>query len=350
MALTGAHAILQVHPTRRCNLHCRHCYSSSGPRIADTTDHEVLRRSVADARGLGYDVLAVSGGEPLLYRGLLPLLRHAHELGMRTAVTTNGLLLTRRRLAELVGLVDVLAISLDGRPETHDWIRDDRRAFARMSSRLEGVRESGITFGFITTVTMHNAHELEFVFGLAAKHAAALVQVHPLEPDGAGADLAASVPDSTELGAAFFEATRLSVVHGIPTQVDLVTQRDLRSAPERFLTTPWDQSSPLGGWLTPLVLETDGTVVPLSYGFGRGYALGSVHEAPMTALAERWDAERLRRLAAALHEELLRDQVTFANWYAQMVRRSTSPEPAPRQPSRSASWTTDAASTSGVRK
>jgi MoaA/NifB/PqqE/SkfB family radical SAM enzyme len=55
---------------------------------------------------------------------------------MRTAVTTNGLLLTERRLSELVGLVDVLAISLDGRPETHDWMRGDRRAFGQMSSRL----------------------------------------------------------------------------------------------------------------------------------------------------------------------------------------------------------------------
>src|SRR4029079_3353776 len=132
MGLTGASAILQIHPSRRCNLRCRHCYSSSGPWVADTTDLDVLRRTVTEACSLGYDVFAVSGGEPLLFRGLSLLLTHAHRLGMRTAVTSNGLLLTERRLSELVGLVDVLAISLDGRPETHDWMRGDRRAFARM--------------------------------------------------------------------------------------------------------------------------------------------------------------------------------------------------------------------------
>ncbi|WP_410792310.1 radical SAM protein [Kribbella sp. C-35] len=323
MGLTGASAILQVHPTRRCNLRCRHCYSSSGPWVADTTDLEVVRRTVADARSLGYDVLAVSGGEPLLFRDLLPLLRHAHDLGMRTAVTTNGLLLTERRLSELVGLVDVLAISLDGRPETHNWMRGDRRAFGQMSSRLPAVRDSGLVFAFITTLTMHNAHELEFVFEQAAEYDAALVQVHPLEPDGAGADLQASVPDSTELGFAFFEATRLSVVHDIPVQIDLVTQKDLRSAPERFLIAPRDPRASLGSWLTPLVLETDGTVVPLSYGFGRDYALGSVREAPLAALAERWDFEPLRRQAVALYDELVRDDVKFTNWYERMMRRST---------------------------
>lgn len=285
-------------------------------------DLEVLCRAVADARSLGYDVLAVSGGEPLLYRGLLPLLGHAHALGMRTAVTSNGLLLTERRLSELVGLVDILAVSVDGRPATHDRMRGDR-AFSRMSMRLPLVRDSGIAFAFITTLTMHNAHELEFVFELASEYEAALVQVHPLEPDGAGAALHSSVPDSTELGYAFFEATRLSVVHDVPVQIDLVTQKDLRSAPERFMVSPRDPGAALGSWLTPLVIETDGTVVPLSYGFGRLYALGNVHDAPVLELAERWDFEPLRRQAVGLYEELVRDDVKFTNWYERMVRRST---------------------------
>ncbi|MEA2429523.1 MAG: hypothetical protein QOF37_3151 [Thermoleophilaceae bacterium] len=322
MGLTGASAILQVHPSRRCNLRCHHCYSSSGPWVADTTDLDVLLRTVSQARKLGYEVLAVSGGEPLLFRDLSPLLGHAHQLGMRTAVTTNGLLLTEKRLSKLMGLVDVLAISLDGHPETHDWMRGDRRAFARMFARLPAVRDSGITFAFITTLTMLNAHELEFVFELATEYNAALVQVHPLEPDGAGANLLASVPDSTELGFAFFEATRLSVVHGIPAQIDVVTQKDLRSAPERFLIAPPDPRASLASWLTPLVLETDGTVVPLSYGFGRGYALGNVREAPLRALAERWDSEPLRRQALILYEELVRDEVKLTNWYERMMRRS----------------------------
>jgi sulfatase maturation enzyme AslB (radical SAM superfamily) len=323
MGLTGQSAILQVHPSRRCNLRCRHCYSSSGPWVADTTDLDVLRRAVADARTLGYDVLSVSGGEPLLFRGLLPLLRQARDVGMRTSVTSNGLLLTPRRLSELTGLVDVLAISLDGRPETHEWMRGDRRAFSQMAARLPGVRDSGIGFAFITTLTMHNVHELEFVFELAAESGAALVQVHPLEPDGVGAHLRASVPDSTELGYALFEATRLSVVHGIPVQIDLVTQQDLRAAPERFLVRPRDPGSPLGHWLTPLVVETDGFVVPLSYGFGRDFALGPMHSTSLLALAEQWDAEPLRRMAADLHTQLIRDQVRFSNWYERMMRLST---------------------------
>jgi MoaA/NifB/PqqE/SkfB family radical SAM enzyme len=324
MGLTGRSAILQVHPSRRCNLRCRHCYSSSGPWESATMALPVLTRALGDARELGYDVVSVSGGEPLLFAGLLPLLRHAREVGMRTAVTTNGLLLTPRRLEELVGLVDVLAISLDGRPETHEWMRGDERAFTRMAARLPAVRESGIGFAFITTLTMTNVHELEFVFELAADSGASLVQVHPLEPDGEGRNLLDAVPDSTELGFAFFEATRLSVVHGIPAQVDLVSQADLRSAPERFLVDPPEPGQPLGQWLTPLVIETDGSVVPLSHGFGRAYALGNLGDGDLRTLASTWDARPLAGLARDLHRELVDGGAAFTNWYERIARTSAS--------------------------
>ncbi len=35
MRFTGARGVLQVHPTRRCNLTCIHCYSDSGPQARD---------------------------------------------------------------------------------------------------------------------------------------------------------------------------------------------------------------------------------------------------------------------------------------------------------------------------
>ncbi len=64
MPPTGFRSILQVHPSRRCNLRCKHCYSDSGPDVDATMELGQLLRLVDDAAGLGYDVLSVSGGEP----------------------------------------------------------------------------------------------------------------------------------------------------------------------------------------------------------------------------------------------------------------------------------------------
>src|SRR5437588_10013560 len=145
--------VLQVHPTLRCNLRCLHCYSSSGPELSAQLDPELLGSAVIAAGEEGFNVLGVSGGEPTLYRSLPALLDRAHVAGMLTTVTSNGMLLDNRKLDSLAGGIDLLAISLDGSRESHDRMRAADGSFDRMASRLDGVRSSGIPFGFIFTLT-----------------------------------------------------------------------------------------------------------------------------------------------------------------------------------------------------
>src|SRR6266568_1245666 len=123
MPPTGRHRILQIHPTRLCNLLCRHCYSESGPGQRGAIEASVLSAAIADAARLGYRTVAVSGGEPFLYPALPATLQAARAHGMTTTITTNGTVLTERRAAQVAGLVDLVAISLDGTPESHNRMR-----------------------------------------------------------------------------------------------------------------------------------------------------------------------------------------------------------------------------------
>ncbi len=323
MGIAGDRAIVQLHPTRRCNLHCRHCYSSSGPHVSAQTPPDVLCRLVADAAGLGYQVVGISGGEPLLYPALLEVLQAAKAAGLRTTVTSNGMLLTERRLGELVGFVDVLAISLDGRPESHVAMRGDDRAFAMLDRRMEGVRRSGIPFGLITTLTQHNVHEAEFVVGYAVEHGASLVQLHPLEPEGAArVNLPGSVPDVRESAFAIVEGARLAAAYEIPVQVDVARIADLVGRPDLFLAEPPEDPVALAAWLSPLVVETDGTVVPVTYGFPRMYAVGNVCDRDLSALALSWDPEPFLELCRAVAARLLSQRRGLFNWYDELVREA----------------------------
>jgi len=323
VGVTGGKAIVQLHPTRRCNLSCRHCYSLSGPRVSETTPPPLLMDLMTDAAGLGFDVVGVSGGEPLLYPGLVPLLRTAKQAGLRTTVTSNAMLLTERRLAELAGLVDVLAISLDGRPDTHVEMRGDPRAFVMLDRRMEGVRRSGIPFGFITTLTQHNVDELEFVVAYARDHGAGLVQVHPLELEGAAvANLPGSVPDLRESAFGVLEGARLSASYGVPVQVDVARLADLESRPDLFLAASPATSASLSTWLSPVVVETDGTVVPLTYGFPRAYALGNLHDRPLADLAATWNPTGFLRVTAAVADRIRSDRRSLFNWYDEVTRQA----------------------------
>jgi MoaA/NifB/PqqE/SkfB family radical SAM enzyme len=294
MACTRGSRILQVHPTRRCNLRCLHCYSSSGPEERGELSAALLADALSDAAAEGYAVASFSGGEPLLYRPLPEVLAHARRLGMVTTVTTNGMLLDERRLSALAGL-DLLAISLDGVPSSHDRMRADPTAFSRMASRLEGLRGAGIPFGFIFTLTQHNLHELEWVTAFAIEQGARLLQIHPLEAVGrAETELPEAPPDGVEGAYALLLAGRLQEAVGdrIQVQLDLMSRRAMAAQPGLFFADEDDPGGPLAERVRPLVIEADGTVAPLEHGFERSLALGSLHQAPLRELAARWLAER----------------------------------------------------------
>jgi MoaA/NifB/PqqE/SkfB family radical SAM enzyme len=322
--------VLQLHPTRRCNLRCVHCYSLSGPEERGELDAALLRRVLDDAAAEAFNVAGFSGGEPTLYRPLAELLAHAKSVGLTTTVTTNGMLLTRRLLGELAGLVDVLAISLDGPPESHNAMRASPLAFSKMAARLDDVRASGIPFGFIFTLTQHNLDELDWVARFALDAGASLLQIHPLEEVGRARELLAGQrPDAVESAWAHLEAARIAeVANGrLRVQLDVVDARVLAADAARvFAAGAPPEAAPLAEVVSPLVVEPDGTVVPLEFGFPRRFALGNLHEDGLRALGRRWRRERLDQflgLCRAVHTELVDgDGLPFANWYDAVAERA----------------------------
>lgn len=327
--------ILQIHPTRRCNLRCLHCYSASGPEQRGELAPELLCGALSDARNEGYTVVSVSGGEPLMYAGLKNVLQHAHECGLVTTVTTNGMLLNDRRLAQLQGVVDLLAISLDGVPSSHNRMRSSEHAFPMMEQRLEGVRRSGIPFGFIFTLTQHNIHELDWVAAFALEHGATLLQVHPLEIVGrAEAQLPTSGPDSVEAGFAYLEVLRIQAEVGdrLHLHLDLADQQAFLAEPERAYAGDTTQDAldrRLADLTSPLVIEADGTVVPLQYGFVCRYALGNLLQTPLREMAPVWRREvypSFRRLCRQVYERAVRqDHTPLFNWYDAMLQGAAAP-------------------------
>ncbi len=333
MGPTGnTHRILQIHPSRRCNLRCLHCYSSSGPDVEATLELSLITEAISTARRHGYTVVGVSGGEPLLYKELPALLDHAHAEGLVTTVTSNGMLLDEVRLESLIGRTDLLAISLDGMPESHNRMRASSKAFETMQSRLEGVRQSKIPFGFIFTLTQHNVHELDWVAQFALEQGAKLLQVHPLEITGrAEHELQHSGPDWLEASFAYIEAARVQAMVGerLYVQLDLAHRDALLKQPERIFAstmTNFGADTPLSELVSPLVVETDGTVVPLEYGFARRFTLGNLHNAPLEKLQRDWRhagfADFLKVCRATYNAISQNEEETFVNWYERVQQNA----------------------------
>jgi MoaA/NifB/PqqE/SkfB family radical SAM enzyme len=286
--------VLQLHPSRSCNLRCPHCCSSSAPGEWQEQDESLLARAIADAVNLGYQVVSISGGEPLLYSGLPSLLQETRRHGMRTTITTNGLLLDERRIELLIGKVDLLAISLDGAPDRHNSMRNASRAFQTMRSRLCSLRSSGIPFGFLFTLTHENIDDLPWVAEFAAAEQTKLLQIHPLEEAGrARSTLQGQTPTDVDAAITWLLVQRLSDEYGnrLRIHLDFLNRdalRDFCQSGRISGSVDCSKSSSLADFISPLVVEADGTVVPLQYGFPRAYALGNLNDVPIMEMARRW--------------------------------------------------------------
>lgn len=334
MAGQGArpNRVIQIHPSLRCNLSCRHCYSSSGPARTEILAQTLVETLVVDAAAQAYDAISVSGGEPLIWPGLRDTLALAKACGMVTALTTNLIPLTQPRLAKLARVIDAIAVSIDGMPQSHDRVRGKRGAFTGMTRRLPLLRDAGIPFGFIFTLTNTNLHELPWVARFAIEQGARLLQIHPLEEIGRAALLMRGQrPGDLAANAAYLAFMRLRERLGADIEIRLdFAHRDLlRDQPWRAWSEAPIESEAirLADLVSPLVVEPDGAVVPLQHGFPRRHALGNLREAPLRALAADWRRNggyirfRADCEAALRHVTADRDALPAFNWFETVSAR-----------------------------
>ena len=111
---------MRLSVTDRCNLRCRYCMPAEGVPATAHTDilrYEELLRVAQAAVSLGIDRFKVTGGEPLVRRGIMDFIRSLKSLpGVRqVTLTTNGLLLPSLLDGLLDAGLDAVNISLDTR-------------------------------------------------------------------------------------------------------------------------------------------------------------------------------------------------------------------------------------------
>jgi len=156
--------LLHYYITVRCNCRCNFCSiwrqkGDGDARLADVESH--LRQ----ARKLGVRFVDLTGGEPLLHPDLAQMLRVAKACGLRTTLTTNGLLYPQRA-AELAGLVDLLHFSLDGDAPTHDALRG-QAVFDSVLESIDCARRLGETPDLLFTATAQTIGQLPAMVRLA---------------------------------------------------------------------------------------------------------------------------------------------------------------------------------------
>jgi radical SAM protein with 4Fe4S-binding SPASM domain len=173
--------------TNACNLRCKMCgqWGEAGWHltmpssvVGRTVPLNIYKKMVDDISGFK-PWIYIWGGEPFLYRPLLPLLRYMKEHQLITSVVTNGNFL-EEHAKELVEIeCDVIMLSIDGPKDTHDNIRGHQGAFDKTLSGMKAIQRERISQGGIkpylvimATVSKDNAACLDEVFKVAEEYKA----------------------------------------------------------------------------------------------------------------------------------------------------------------------------------
>ena len=155
---------LRISVTDRCNLRCVYCMPEAG--VASIPHEEILRYEeimavIDEARLLGFSRFRVTGGEPLVRRGIIWFLSMLSEKGVDYSLTTNGLLL-RRCARELRGSglkrINVGLDTLDG--DTFQRITG-AGGLGEVFRGIEAVRGEGIQSVKVNVVVMRGINDDE---------------------------------------------------------------------------------------------------------------------------------------------------------------------------------------------
>ena len=171
MSLIDAHGrkinYLRLSVTDRCNLRCQYCMPAGG--VEKCTHDNVLRfeelyEIAAAAVSLGIEKIRVTGGEPLVRKGILPFLERLSGLdGLRELVlTTNGTLLPKMAKDLRAAGVRRLNVSLDSLdPATFSHITRGGR-LADVLDGLQAAEQAGLPIK-LNVVAMRGVNDAEII-------------------------------------------------------------------------------------------------------------------------------------------------------------------------------------------
>jgi MoaA/NifB/PqqE/SkfB family radical SAM enzyme len=211
----------------RCNQDCLFCCDGDLKGTDYHLTSKEARQRISEIAQQGADSITIIGGEPLVRRNLAEFVAYARDLGLRVGLTTNGRLLTRARLSDLIaaGLtsVEISIHSFD--PALADVIAQRPKTAARQREALENVaRRPGLGVSVNFVVFSKNFRELpSFAATLVREHSYVdEFFVNFLDPIGYSAHDHSLLPTYTEVAPHLTEALDAARDGGMSYTVDSV--------------------------------------------------------------------------------------------------------------------------------
>uniref|UniRef100_A0A7C4AJC4 Radical SAM protein n=1 Tax=Thermodesulfovibrio aggregans TaxID=86166 RepID=A0A7C4AJC4_9BACT len=174
--------------TRRCNLHCIHCRSSSEEVVRQHPDPstEECLAVIDDITSYAKPVLVLTGGEPLLRNDFFEIAEYGNKKGLRVCLATNGTLINDEICKKIKDAdIKMVSLSLDGHSEeVHDNFRQQKGAFQATVNAAKLLKRYEIPFLINSSFTKRNQHTIPDVYKLSKELGAVAWYMFMIIPTG----------------------------------------------------------------------------------------------------------------------------------------------------------------------
>lgn len=205
---------------RNCNLNCIYC--SEHERLEDLSYDNAVE--ILD-KLKGVKRIIISGGEPLLHKDLIPILKACRERFEVVAMATNAVLLSEEMAKQIVKYVDYFDITIDGPRKIHNDIRGH---FDEIIKGIINLKNAGGSFSIVTVLFKKNKDVIDYVLTIADIFGAEKLKVLSPIPKGKGVSIVDERLDDTEVNSIFQKLKEVKELFGIHTKVVMTDWNKIR--------------------------------------------------------------------------------------------------------------------------
>jgi len=163
---TKASKVCYIDVTNHCNLNCIYCYKSSDRQrnlamgAKELTNNEILEL-LKELKTNSFEYIAFTGGEPLLRKNIFRFAQLARNLGMQTALLTNGTLITQDMAKEIANKFNSIIVSLDSCIKEEHELQRGKGTFSKIIKALEYLAVMGqVVISIRPIITRNNIDNL----------------------------------------------------------------------------------------------------------------------------------------------------------------------------------------------
>jgi len=159
------HATIKI--TERCNSRCLTCNSWKRTPSRELSFEEICD-CFAQLKSMGTRSVTLTGGEPLLRHDLPDIIHLGKELGFKTFLGTNGLLLEKFARSIINAGIARVSVSVDGLSNTHNKMRGVHQGFERTIAGIKQLKtiDTDLDVRIVTTITKENLNQIQSLISL----------------------------------------------------------------------------------------------------------------------------------------------------------------------------------------